>query len=110
MDYKKLDAIARKLERRHIEIITNSTINEESKEILAIIQAYRICSAQAELVNENSGVHLHNVIARFIEGNTNPANNKYDIKLGIDEDKGIDHLHIYDFDDRTIEKFKLKRD
>jgi hypothetical protein len=59
MDYKKLDEVAAKLERKYIP--ESAKGNLEAKEILAITQAYRIMSVKANSSNENSGLHLQNV-------------------------------------------------
>ena len=59
MDYKRLDEIAEKLERKHLE--GSAAGSEESKGVLALTQFYRIHRALEKSSNENSGLHLQDV-------------------------------------------------
>lgn len=65
MDYKKLNEIASKLEERHISESAKGI--HESKDILAIIQAYRILSLNTESGSDNRSLQYPLQVIRNVD-------------------------------------------
>lgn len=62
MDNKRLNEIAERLEAQHLP--ESAKGNQESRDILALVQNYRITSAGENDSNKQSGLHLHSVTLR----------------------------------------------